>query len=160
VSDPVRGAGEAWFVTARKLVLALRAHGRYHRLAAILLDHRALLSEHLVDEDAAFTEDQIYRLLFDGSVADERRYVVMGGSAEPISAALDTQWRDSMSLAECVRLAVSLLNEFGDEEARDLTASQLEVAVLDRTRPRRAFSRLTSDSLTSLLGDAGVATLE
>jgi proteasome alpha subunit len=109
---------------------------------------------------ATFTEDQIYRLLFDGSVADERRYVVMGGSAEPISAALNTQWRDSMSLAECVRLAVSLLNEFGDEEARDLTASQLEVAVLDRTRPRRAFSRLTSDTLTSLLGDAGAATLE
>ncbi len=97
-------------------------------------------------------EDQIYRLLFDGSVADERGYVVMGGSAEPISAALATQWRESMTLGECVRVAVDLLNQYGDEENRNLTAGQLEVAILDRTRPRRAFSRLTPDTLTNLLG--------
>jgi proteasome alpha subunit len=97
-------------------------------------------------------EDQIYRLLFDGSVADERGYVVMGGSAEPISAALATQWRESMTLGECVRIAVELLNQYGDEESRNLTAGQLEVAILDRTRPRRAFSRLTPDTLINLLG--------
>ena len=105
-------------------------------------------------------EDQIYRLLFDGSVADERGYVVMGGSAEPISEALATQWRSHMTLAETVRVAVGLLNQFGDEDVRDLPSSQLEVAVLDRTRPRRAFLRLSPDTLTDLLQETGNATVE
>jgi proteasome alpha subunit len=109
---------------------------------------------------SATADDQIYRLLFDGSVADERGYVVMGGSAEPISEALSTQWRIDMTLAETVRVAVGLLNEFGDDDVRALSASQLEVAVLDRTRPRRAFVRLSPDTLTALLQEAGHPTVE
>ncbi len=94
--------------------------------------------------------DQLYRLLFDGSVADETGFVAMGGSAEAINAALVEQWRPGMSRAGAINLAVRLLGELGDEAARTLTADHLEVAVLDRTRPRRAFMRL---------GDAEVARL-
>ena len=38
-------------------------------------------------------EDQLYRLMFDGSVADERGYVAMGGLSEPMSTALADGWR-------------------------------------------------------------------
>jgi proteasome alpha subunit len=102
-----------------------------------------------VDSDG----DQLYRLMFDGSVADEQGYVAMGGSAEPISAGLSTAWHEGMSLGECVRLAVGLLRQHGDEKSRDLTPSQLEVAVLDRTRSRRAFQRLGNGRLAELLAE-------
>jgi proteasome alpha subunit len=96
-------------------------------------------------------EDQLYRLMFDGSVADERGYVAMGGAAEPISAALVDAWHDGMSLEECVRIAVGLMGDHGDDQSRVLAPSQLEVAVLDRTRPRRTFQRVTNGRLAELL---------
>jgi proteasome alpha subunit len=97
--------------------------------------------------------DQLYRLMFDGSVADERGFVAMGGSAEPVAAALQAQWREGMSLSEAVRLAVSLLADHGDERPRTLGPEQLEVAVLDRSRPRRTFSRIGATALELLLTD-------
>ena len=96
-------------------------------------------------------EDQLYRLMFDGSVADERGFVAMGGSAEPISAGLSEQWREGMPLGDCVKAAVRLLGEHGEDHARTLGPEQLEVAVLDRTRPRRAFQRLGNGRLSELL---------
>jgi proteasome alpha subunit len=84
----------------------------------------------------------------------------MGGSAEAISTALTERYRDGMSLEEALRLAVELLGRdpvSGDQ--RSLTAGQLEVAVLDRARPRRKFRRLTGAALGRLLGepDTGAA---
>jgi proteasome alpha subunit len=96
-------------------------------------------------------EDQLYRLTFDGSVADERGFVAMGGSAERISSGLAEAWHEGMSLGECVRTAVTLLGEHGDEHPRELTPAQLEVAVLDRSRPRRTFQRLSNGRLEELL---------
>jgi len=96
-------------------------------------------------------EDQLYRLMFDGSVADERGYVAMGGSSDPMSSALATEWRDGMTLDECVRLAVRLLGEHGADEGRHLTPAQLEVAVLDRSRSRRKFLRIANGRLAELL---------
>ncbi len=101
-------------------------------------------------------EDQIYRLTYDGSVADEHGFVAMGGSAEQISQGLTERYRDGMTLEEALRLAVELLGldpVTGDQ--RSLTPDQLEVAVLDRARPRRKFRRLTGPGLGRLLGDAG-----
>ena len=101
-------------------------------------------------------EDQIYRLTYDGSVADEHGFVAMGGSAEQISQDLAERYRDGMTLEEALRLAVELLGRdpvSGDQ--RSLTADQLEVAVLDRARPRRKFRRLTGPMLGRLLGATG-----
>ncbi len=99
----------------------------------------------------AATEDQLYRLMFDGSVADERGYVAMGGVSEPMTSGLAAQWREGMSLDECVRLAVRLLGAHGDEHEREMTPAQLEVAVLDRSRPRRTFQRVSNGRLAELL---------
>ncbi len=99
------------------------------------------------------TEDQLYRLMFDGSVADERGYVAMGGSVEPITTALAEAWHEAMTLRECVRLAVGLLGQHGDERPRDLEPAQLEVAVLERVRTRRTFQRLANGELAVLLAD-------
>lgn len=96
--------------------------------------------------------DQIYRLSYDGSVADERGHVVMGGQAEHLSEKVGESWRAGMPLGEAVQLAVRVLGTQPEGEDRDLEPASLEVAVLDRTRPRRAFRRLTAPVLTDLLG--------
>ncbi|MDD2817314.1 MAG: proteasome subunit alpha [Candidatus Nanopelagicales bacterium] len=96
-------------------------------------------------------DDQLYRLTFDGSVADERGYVAMGGQAEAMSTALATRWHEGMDLKSSLDLAVSLLGEFGAETPRAIEPAQLEVAVLDRHRPRRTFMRITGSKLNELL---------
>jgi proteasome alpha subunit len=103
-------------------------------------------------------EDQIYRLTYDGSVADEHGFVAMGGQAEQITAGLEERWRAGLSLVEALALAVELLGRdpvTGDQ--RSLTPSQLEVAVLERTRPRRTFRRLSGPAMARLLGQNGQA---
>src|SRR4051812_47661182 len=101
-------------------------------------------------------EDQLYRLTYDGSVGDEQDFVVMGGNAEVVGAKLRDGHRVGIPLNDGVKLAVQALSS-GDAptgngaEARTLTAAQLEVAVLDRTRPRRKFRRLTDAQLEQLL---------
>jgi len=95
--------------------------------------------------------DQLYRLTFDGSVADEHGFVAMGGSAEAIAGALSAAWAPGQDLGTSLRQAVHALGEHGTEEARELPASDLEVAILDRTRPRRAFRRIEGAELEALL---------
>jgi proteasome alpha subunit len=102
---------------------------------------------------ATAAEDQMYRLTFDGSVADEHRFVVMGGYAERIAGFLDEQFTDQLALAPALRLAVQALGHDSDEP-RTLSATQLEVAVLDRTRAQsRKFRRVTGAALSSLLAE-------
>jgi len=96
-------------------------------------------------------DDQLYRLMFDGSVADEHGYVAMGGSAEAISGGLAEGWHEGIVLADGLRLAVSLLGRFGADLERTLPSSQLEVALLDRSRPRRTFVRIAPSRLDELL---------
>ena len=97
-------------------------------------------------------EDQIYRLTYDGSVADELGFVAMGGAAEPIETALKDRWTPGLSLADALSLAVELLGQDpAGGASRTLTAAQLEVAVLDRERPRRTFRRIGGGLLDALL---------
>ncbi len=96
-------------------------------------------------------DDQIYRLTYDGSVADERNFVTMGGQADAISTVLTERYESGLALAEGVRLAVDALSRDGGGEPRKIEPTQLEVAVLDRTRPRRKFRRYLGAALTALL---------
>ena len=113
------------------------------------------LEVELVVAEVGHTEagDQIYRLAYDGSVTDEHGYVVMGGQAERLGGLLADQWRPGLTLPEVLALAVRTLGSPTEDggEARSIPATQLEVAVLDRTRPRRTFRRLAGALLEDLL---------
>jgi len=102
---------------------------------------------------AAPDQDELYRLTYDGSVQVEPGVVTMGGQAEAISGGLRQRHRPEVGLEEALRLAVQALGSVGGEGGapRTLTADQLEVAVLDRTRRGRAFRRITGAALTALL---------
>ena len=76
----------------------------------------------------------------------------MGGSADAITLALATQWRAGLTLVEALRLAVDLLGKYGGEGERQLAPAELEVAMLERSRPRRTFSRISRPRLAELLG--------
>ncbi len=97
-------------------------------------------------------KDQIYRLTYDGSVADEQGFIAMGGGGEHISSGLQERWRPGMNLGDALVLAHELLcQDPAGGPPRTLTATQLEVAVLDRERPRRTFRRIEGPLLDALL---------
>jgi proteasome alpha subunit len=103
-------------------------------------------------------DDELYRLTYDGSVTDEPGIVAMGGQAEAILSVLRARHRGEMSLAEALTLAVEALASVGGEggQRRNLPATQLEVAVLDRARAGRTFRRIVGAALTGLLGQEPV----
>ena len=73
-------------------------------------DPKPLEVELTVAEVAASQpEDEIYRISYDGSVADVPGYVAMGGQADQIASALGERWREDLSLSEALSLAVELL---------------------------------------------------
>ncbi|WP_063062949.1 proteasome subunit alpha [Nocardia sienata] len=104
-------------------------------------------------------ESVLYRITFDGSIVDEREYVVMGGTTEPIVSALKESYRPGLDLAGAIRVAVEALqsSEGADKDKRTLGVGSLEVATLEQARPRRAFRRIGRTALEELLGSAGEA---
>ena len=98
---------------------------------------------------------ELYRITYDGSIADEPHFVVMGGTTEPISTALNETYTENASLADAMGIAVNALTAGGNgSEPRTLGPSTLEVAILDVNRPRRAFRRITGSALEALLPEA------
>lgn len=98
---------------------------------------------------------ELYRVAYDGSIADEPYFVVMGGTTEPVTTALKQSYAENAALPDAVRIAVNALRAgSGDTSGGDqasLGQSSLEVAVLDANRPRRAFRRITGSALDALL---------
>ncbi|BBX16195.1 proteasome subunit alpha [Mycolicibacterium duvalii] len=95
---------------------------------------------------------ELYRITYDGSIADEPHFVVMGGTTEPIIAALNESYKENASLEDAVAIAVAALSAGGNgSEPRTLGPATLEVAILDVNRPRRAFRRITGSALEALL---------
>jgi len=111
--------------------------------------------------------DQIYRITFDGSVSDEPGFVAFGGQADQVAAALKEQFHDGMSLTEALGAALAALaapsakgsgSAAGNgNQATELNAAQLEVAVLDRARAHRTFRRLYGPRLEELLAESRAA---
>ncbi len=96
---------------------------------------------------------ELYRITYDGSIADEPHFVVMGGTTEPIANALKESYTENADLTDALRVAVRALRagsaNGGDQPA--LGVASLEVAILDANRPRRAFRRITGAALEKLL---------
>jgi proteasome alpha subunit len=104
-------------------------------------------------------DDQIYRLTYQGQVNDEHQYAVMGGADEVVAAYLHEHYTENASLSDAVHLAVAALGKGAAENGapaadRVIAATDLEVAVLDRTRTQpRKFMRLLPPRLEAMLSD-------
>ena len=96
----------------------------------------------------ALRSNDLFHILYDGSVADERGFVAIGGRADDLTSFLRTEYGEEMGLEDAFRLAVRTLATVEESPAR---ADMLEAAVLDRTRGRRKFRRLSVEEMTPLV---------
>ena len=92
--------------------------------------------------------NELFHILYDGSVTDREGWVAMGGRSEELGAYLKDKYGNAAGLAGAFRLGREAL---GSVEGKEIPSSDLEVAVLDRTRPRRKFRRLREADVTELL---------
>jgi proteasome alpha subunit len=90
--------------------------------------------------------DQLYHILYDGSVVDEDRFTVLGGEADAITGRLTEGFEPNSPLPAAIRKATHALTA-----DREPVAADLEVAVLSRTNGRRAFRRLEDDEVAAAL---------
>jgi proteasome alpha subunit len=99
------------------------------------------------------SENELFHILYDGSVTDKKGYVAMGGRSEDLAGHLRDDYREGLDLEGAVRLATTALSkvEANSVEAERLEAEKLEAAVLDRTRGRRKFRRLADDDLARIV---------
>jgi len=93
--------------------------------------------------------DQLFHILYDGTVMDEHNFTVLGGEADTIANRLEASFSDDLTLGAALRTAAAALA--GPD--RQLEAKELEVAVLSRTNGRRAFRRLEDAQVTELLAE-------
>jgi proteasome alpha subunit len=105
-------------------------------------------------------DDHIYRLIFDGSIADETGFLGMGGQAETVQQKLKDLWSAGASLEQALAWAVTALGApravAGAADVAPLDADTLEVAVLERDSEKlrgshRAFRRLSDDDVRARL---------
>ena len=101
--------------------------------------------------DGNGTKNEIYHILYDGTIEDEKNYAAMGGQSEEIRRYLKDNFQESLDLAAALKLGVRALMV---TQNKTLTERDLEVAVLDRTKERRKFRRIPAEVLHQLLIDA------
>ena len=92
--------------------------------------------------------DEMFHILYDGTVMDEIGFTVLGGQAETIADVLKERYETGLSRDAAIRFGSDVLAGAEDEA---LSAGQLEVAFLDRARARRAFHRVKGAELDAAL---------
>jgi proteasome alpha subunit len=98
--------------------------------------------------DANGGKNEIYHILYDGTIEDEKNYAAMGGQSDEIRRYLKDNFKDALDLAAALQLGVRALMV---TQNKTLTERDLEVAVLDHTKERRKFRRIPAEVLNQLL---------
>jgi proteasome alpha subunit len=112
-------------------------------------DVKPLEVEILVLEVGSSTDKNIiYRIQFDGAISDQRDFAVIGGQADRIETFLKSSYKEWLSIKEALQLSVKGLETAEDNS---ISPDNLEVAVLDRNRERRKFTRFTIQEISSML---------
>ncbi len=94
-------------------------------------------------------ENELFHILYDGSVTDRQGWVAMGGQSDQLGDALTERYPgDPPDLKDAFRLGEEILHTV---ENRSMPPANLEVAVLDRTRGRRKFRRLSVAQIEAIL---------
>jgi proteasome alpha subunit len=94
----------------------------------------------------------LYHIVFDGTVVDRKGWLAMGGQSDELNAELQRSYDEGMDLDGALALAVRTLRQAA--APGEPGNSRLEVAVLERDRPRRSFRRLSQEDVESRTADA------
>ena len=149
----VRHADLKGYAYSRQDVDARSLANQYAQILGQIFTHemKPMEVEILVAEiDAEPGSEQLFHILYDGTVNDEDRCSVLGGEADAISERLASLYEPEMEVEVALRVAATALA--GPD--RTLGAGDLEVATLDRTLGRRCFRRLDIAEIDDLLPDA------
>jgi len=147
----VRAADLKGFTYSREDVDARSLANQYAQILGQVFTHemKPMEVEILVAEvGSESANDQLFHILYDGTVMDEDRFSVLGGDAEAIAGRMGAAWQEGADLASAVRAAVGALA--GPD--RTLGSTDIEAAVLERSAERRAFRRLDRSEVQALLG--------
>lgn len=150
----VRAADLKGYSFSREDVDARSLANQYAQILGQVFTHemKPLEVEILVVEVGATPgDDQLFHLLYDGTVIDESGSAVLGGDAETVAERLGAALPEGPDLAAALNAAVGALA--GPD--RTLGSADLEVAVLERSAERRAFRRLPDTEVAALLGSEG-----
>ena len=149
----VRAADLKGFQYSRDDVDARSLANQYAQILGQVFTHemKPMEVELLVAEVGLAPEgDQMFHVLYDGTVFDQRDHAVLGGDADAMSARIAESFTDGMDAAAAVRAGTAALA--GPD--RTLTEADLEVALLARGNGRRCFRRLHDDQVAVLLTPA------
>lgn len=149
----IRAADLKGYSYSREDVDARSLANQYAQILGQIFTHemKPMEVEILVAEvGEASGTDQMFHILYDGTVMDKHDFTVLGGEAEAIADRLREGWRDGLDLAGALRAAVGALG--GPD--RTIAPSEVEAAVLARRNGRRAFRRIDRDELATVLPDA------
>ncbi|HEY4607924.1 MAG TPA: proteasome subunit alpha [Ilumatobacteraceae bacterium] len=147
----VRAADLKGYQYSRDDVDARGLANQYAQILGQVFTHemKPMEVEILVAEVGYGADDyQLFHILYDGTVMDERRFSVLGGDAEAIAGRLNETYTDELVQADAVKAGTAALG--GTD--RVLVADDLEVAVLARSNGRRCFRRLTDAEVAQILG--------
>jgi proteasome alpha subunit len=97
------------------------------------------------------SKNEIYHILYDGTIEDERNYAAMGGQSDEIRRYLKDNFQEGLDLSGAFQLGVRALMV---TQNKTLTERDLEVAVLDRTKARRKFRRIPLEAVHQMLAGA------
>ncbi len=152
----IRSADVKGYSYSREDVDARSLANGYAQLVGQVFTHemKPLEVEVLVAEvGVEQAEDQLFHILYDGTVIDEQGTSVLGGDADALSERLDSTYDGAADLPTALRTAVAALAGPG----RTLGAGDLEVALLERGEQRRCFRRIRDQELIDLLGPPALA---
>ena len=146
----VRSADLKGYQFSRQDVDARSLANQYAQMIGQTFTHevKPLEVEILIAELGATADtDQLFHIMYDGTVLDRRLFLVIGGDTESIRSKIELGFKPYMSIKESVQLAISALSS----DERILQAQDLEVAILHRNAARRCFKRISDQSLEDLL---------
>jgi proteasome alpha subunit len=145
----VRAADLKGFQYSRDDVDARSLANQYAQILGQVFTHemKPMEVEILVAEVGyAAGDDQLFHILYDGTVMDESDFTVLGGDAEAIAGRVRERFADDLDLGIAVAIASAAL-----AGERTLVADDLEVAVLSRSNGRRCFRRLVDTDVAAML---------
>lgn len=146
----IRAADLKGFQYSRDDVDARTLANQYAQILGNIFTHemKPMEVEILVAEvGLVAADDQMFHILYDGTVMDQRDTAVLGGDAEAIAGRLEQGFEDGLDLQAAIRLGVAALA--GDD--REIPDAELEVGVLARGNGRRCFRRLSDTEVVDVL---------
>jgi proteasome alpha subunit len=146
----VRAADLKGFQYSRDDVDARSLANQYAQILGQIFTHemKPMEVEILVAEVGLVPDgDQMFHILYDGTVFDHRDHAALGGDADAIATRIGEAFAEGLDAAAAVRAGTAALA--GPD--RTLPPAELEVALLARGNGRRCFRRLSDDDVEAML---------